>query len=133
MRKQAENEISYNFSALGCALAEGRTAISVGRKARNRKDNRNKLYLAVAHCRWGKIGVRGNCCAAPQMSGSAAIHGTFGVIGRCGEMRLRLWRGRIMVVMLMHRAITMVHYHRVAGNRLACSRACRRHDRRKHG
>lgn len=83
------------------------------RKAGNSEHNRNKLYFAIAHCRWGEIGIRGNCCAAPQVSRSAAIHGTLGIIGRCGEMRLRLWRRRIMVVMLVHRAITMVHYHRV--------------------
>lgn len=133
MRKQAESQISYYFSALGCALDQGRTAISVGRKAGNRKDNRNKLCFATAHCRWGKTWIRGNRCSAAQMSGSAAIHGTFGVIGDRGEMRLRFWCGRIMVVMLVHRAITVVHCHRVAGNGLACSSARCRHDRRKHG
>ena len=133
MRKQAESQISYYFSALGCALDQGRTAISVGRKAGNRKDNRNKLYFAAAHCRWGKVGIRGNRCSAAQMSGGAAIHGTFGVIGGRGEMRLRFWCGRIMVVMLVHRAITVVHRHSMAGNRLACSSACRCHYRLKHG
>lgn len=59
----------------------------MGRKAGNREHNRNHVNLAVAHCRWRKIGVRGNCYAAPQMSGSAAIHGTFGIIGRRGESR----------------------------------------------
>jgi hypothetical protein len=62
----------------------------------------------------------GNCCAAPEMSGSAAIHGTLGVIGRGGESRLRLWcarglwRGRIMVMMMMRRTITVVHCHCMA-------------------
>jgi hypothetical protein len=133
MHKQAANLLSYYFSALGCALDEGRTAISMGRKAGNSEDNRNQVNLAVAHCRWRKIGVPGNRCAAPQMSGSAAIHGTLGIIGRRGEVRLRFWRRRIMVVMLVHRTITMVHCHRVAGNRLACSGTRRRHHWRKHG
>ena len=84
MGNRPRTKISSNFSALGCALAEGRTAISVGREPGNRKDNRNKLYFAVAHCRWGKIGVRRNCCTATQMSRNAAIHRTFGVIGRRG-------------------------------------------------
>ena len=114
MRKQTKNQPSDYFSALGCALRKGRTAISVGRIAGNRKDYRNKLYFAVAHCRWGKIGVRGNCCAAAQMSGSAAIHGTFGIIELRRKMRLRFWRGRIMVVMLVHGAITVVHCHGMA-------------------
>ena len=99
---------------MGYALDQGRTAISMGGEAGNREDNRNKLRFTIAHCRWGKCGMGGNCCAAAQMSGSTAIHGTFGVIGRRREMRLRFWRGCIMVVMLVHRAITMVHRYRMA-------------------
>jgi hypothetical protein len=82
MRKPAKNQLSYYFSALGCSLDEGRTAISMGRKAGSREHNRNKVNLAVAHCRWGKVGIRGNCCTAPQMSRRTAIHGTLGIIGR---------------------------------------------------
>jgi len=50
------------------------------------------------------------------MSRRAAIHGTFGVVGRGGKSRLRLWRwrGGNMVVMLMHWAITVVSRHCVA-------------------
>ena len=87
----------------------------MGRETGNREDNRNKLRFTIANCRWGKCGMSGNCCAAPQMSGSAAIHGTLGVIGRRGESRLRFWRGRTMVMMmLMHGAITVVCRYRVA-------------------
>jgi hypothetical protein len=128
-RPRTNSAVTY-FSALGCSLDEGRTAISMGRKAGDRKDNRNQVNLAVAHCRWRKIGVRGNCGSAPQMPGSAAIHGTLSVIGRRGESRFRFRRGRMMVV---HRTITMVHCHRVAGNCLACSGTRCRHHRRKHG
>lgn len=133
MHKQAGNNLSYYFSALGCALDAGRTAISMRRKTGNGEHNRNKLDLTVAHCRWGKIGIRGNCRAAPQMSGSTAIHGTFSIIGCCGEGRLRFWSGRIMVVMLVHRAITVVCCYRMAGNCFACPGACSRHHRREHG
>jgi hypothetical protein len=83
-----EQTLSVYFSALGCALDEGRAAISVGRKAGNNEHNGNKLDLAIAYCRRREIRVGGNCCSAPQMSRSAAIHGTFGVIGRRGEGRL---------------------------------------------
>jgi hypothetical protein len=86
----------------------------VGRKAGNREHNRNKLDLAVAHRRWGKIGIGGNCCSVPQMSWRAAIHGAFGVIGCRGESRLRFWWVRIMVVMLVHGTITVVHCHGMA-------------------
>jgi hypothetical protein len=130
-RPRTNSAVTY-FSALGCALDEGRTAISMRRKAGNCEHNRNQLNLAVAHCRWRKIGVRGNCGSAPQMPGSAAIHGTLSVIGRRGESRFRFWRGRMMVV-LVHRTIAVVHCHRVAGNCFAGSRTRRRHHRRKHG
>jgi len=69
---------------MSCALDQGRTAISVGRETGNREDNPNKLRFTIANCRWGKCGIGGNCCAAPQVSGSAAIHGAFGIIGRSG-------------------------------------------------
>jgi hypothetical protein len=80
--KPAKNQLSYYFSALQCSLDEGRTAIRMGRKAGSREHNRNKVNLAVAHCRWGKVGIRGNCCATPQVSRRTAIHGTLGIIGR---------------------------------------------------
>ncbi len=100
---------------MGYALDLGRTAISMGREAGNREDNSNKLRFMIANCRWGKCGMGGNRCAAAQMSRSAAIHGTLGVIRRRGESRLRLLRGCCMVMMmLMHRAITMVYRYRVA-------------------
>jgi hypothetical protein len=112
-------KLSYYFSALGCALDEGRrTAISVGGKTSNGEYNHNKLDLTVAHGWWRKIGIAGNCCTAPQMSRSAAIHGTFSIIGCRGEGRLRFWGGfwscRAVMVMLVHRAITVVYCHRVA-------------------
>ncbi|HEY2168820.1 MAG TPA: hypothetical protein VGJ30_04290, partial [Candidatus Angelobacter sp.] len=80
----------------------------MGRKTGNGEHNHNKLDLEVAHYRWGKIGMSGNRCSAPQMSRSAAIHWAFGVIGCSGEGRLGFWSGRIMVVMLVHGAITVV-------------------------
>ena len=92
----------------------------MGRKTGNGEHNRNKLDLMVAHCRWGKIRMGGKCCSAPQMSRSAAIHGTFGIIGCRGKRRLRFWSGRgfwsghAVVMMLVHGAITVVHYNRVA-------------------
>jgi len=104
----------------------------MGRKTGYCEHNRNKLDIEVAHCRWGKIRMRGNGCSAPQMSWSAAIHGAFGFIGRRGEGRFRLGSGHAVVMMLVHGAITMVYCHGVARNRLACSRAGRRH-RREHG
>jgi hypothetical protein len=134
MENHAEHDLSNYFSALGCALDQGRTAISMGGKTGNCEHNRNKLDLTVAHCRWGKIGIGGNCCAAPQMSRSATIHGTLGVIWRRGKSCFRFRRRRsIMVVMLMHGTITMVCRYCVTGNCLACSSACRRHNRREHG
>ena len=99
---------------MGYALDQGRTAISMGRETGNREDNRNKLRFTIANCRWGKRGMGGNCCAAAQMSGSAAIHGAFGFIGGRGESRLRFWSRHAVVMMLVHGAITMVHCHRVA-------------------
>ena len=87
MHNWTENS-SQLLSALGCALGEGRAAISVGREAGDREYNCNKLDLTVAHCRWGKIRIGGNGCSASQMSWSAAIHGTLGIIGRRGEGRL---------------------------------------------
>jgi hypothetical protein len=42
------------------------------------------------------------------MSGSAAIHGTLGIIGSRGEMRLRFWRGRTVMMMPMHWTVTVV-------------------------
>jgi hypothetical protein len=90
----------------------------MGRKTGNSEYNRNKLDLKVAHRRWGKIRMRGNRCFTPHMAWSAAIHGAFGIIGRRGKSGLRFWsgfwRGRAVVVMLVHRAITMVYCHRVA-------------------
>lgn len=86
----------------------------MGRKTGNGEHNRNKMDIEVAHCRWGKIRMLGDRCFAPQMSRSAAIHGAFGIIGCRGEGRFRFWCGRIMVMMLVHRAITVVYCHRVA-------------------
>ena len=86
----------------------------MGRKTGYGENNRNKLYLKVAHCRWGKIRLRGDGCSAPQMSRSAAIHGAFGIIGRSGEGRLRFRSGHAVMMMLVHRAITVVHCHGVA-------------------
>ena len=80
----------------------------MGRETGNREDNRNKLRFTIANCRWGKRGMGGNCCAAAQMSGSAAIHGTLGIIGSRGEMRLRFWRGRTVMMMPMHWTVTVV-------------------------
>ncbi len=75
-------ESAVTFSGWAFALDEGRTAISMGRKAGNCEDNRSKLEFKIAHCRWRKIRIGGNCCAAPQMSRRAAIHRTLGVIRR---------------------------------------------------
>ncbi len=86
----------------------------MGRKTGDGEHNRNKLDIEVAHCRWGKVRMRGNRCFAPQMSGSAAIHGAFGFIGGRGESRLRFWSGHAVVMMLVHGAITMVYCHCVA-------------------
>lgn len=86
----------------------------MGRKTGYGEYNRNKLDIEVAHCRWGKIRMRGNRCSAPQMSWSAAIHGAFGIIGRRGEGRFRFWSGHAVVMMLVHGAITMVYCHCVA-------------------
>jgi hypothetical protein len=86
----------------------------MGGKTGNNEHNGNKLDFAIAHCRRGEIRIGRNCCSAPQMSRSAAIHGTFCVIGCRGESRLRFWSGRAVVVMLVHGAITVVHCHRMA-------------------
>ena len=100
---------------MGYALDQGRTAISMGGKTGNREDNRNKLRFTIANRRWGKCGMRGNCCAAAQMSRSAAIHGTLGVIRSRGESRVGLLHGRTMVLMVpMHGAITVVCRYRMA-------------------
>lgn len=92
----------------------------MGRKTGYGEYNRNKLDIEVAHCRWGKIRMRGNRCSAPQMSRSAAIHGAFGIIGCSGEGRLGFWSGRghwsshAVMMMLVRGAITVVHCHSVA-------------------
>lgn len=92
----------------------------MGRETSNGEHNRNKLDIEVAHCRWGKIRMRGNRCSAPQMARSAAIHGALGIIGRRGKGRLRFgsgrgfWSGHAVVMMLVHGAITVVYYHGVA-------------------
>jgi hypothetical protein len=39
MHKEAKYKFSCHFSALGCALDQGRTAISMGRKTGNREDD----------------------------------------------------------------------------------------------
>ncbi len=120
MHKQAEKKLELLVSALGCALDEGRAAIGMGRKTGNGEHNRNKLDLMVAHYRWGKIRIGGNCCSAPQMARSAAIHGALSIIGCRGKSRFRFWSGRgfwsghAVVMMLMHGAITVVHCHGVA-------------------
>ena len=100
---------------MGYALNQGRTAISMGGKTGNREDNRNKLPFTIANRRWGKCGMRGNGCAAAQMSGSAAIHGTLGVIRSCRESRFGLLHRWTMVMMIpMHVAITVVCRYRMA-------------------
>ncbi len=99
---------------MGYALDQGRTAISMGREAGNREDNRNKLRFTIANRRWGKCGMRGNCCTAAQMPRSAAIHGTLGVIRSRGESRFGLLHSRTMMMMPMHAAITVVCRYRMA-------------------
>jgi len=111
MHKQVEQDPSYSFPALGCALDQRRSAIGMGRKTGYGEHNRNKMDIEVAHCRWGKIRMCGNRCFAPHMSWSAAIHGAFGIIGRSGKGRFRFWSGHAVMMMLVHGAITMVYCH----------------------
>lgn len=85
MNKQTENYSSCYLLCFGlCALDEGRTAISMGRETGNGEGNTRKLDFMIAHGRWGEARIGRNCCSAPQMSGRAAIHGTFSIIGRRG-------------------------------------------------
>lgn len=41
-------------SALLCALAKGRTAISMGGKTGDGERNGDEVHFPVAHCQWGK-------------------------------------------------------------------------------
>ena len=102
------------FSALSCALGEGRAAISMGRKTGDSKRDRGKVDFSVAHCQWGKKRVCGNRGAIPWMSRHAAIHGALGLIVSRRQRGFRFRRGRTVVVMLVHGAVTVVCCHRMA-------------------
>jgi hypothetical protein len=105
----------------------------VGRKTGDGERNGNKVDFPVAHCQWGKKRIRGNHGAIRWMSRHAAIHGALGLIFRRRKRGFGFRRHRTMVMMLVHRAITVVCCHGMAGSRLPCSRARRRHNRREHG
>ena len=83
----------------------------MGRKTGDGERNRGKVDFPVAHGQWGKKRVCGNRGAIPQVSRHAAIHGALGLIGSRRKRRLGFRRSRTMVVMLMHRAITVVCRH----------------------
>jgi hypothetical protein len=104
------------FLALSWALNAGRAAISVRRKTGDGKRDGSKVDFPVAHCQWGKKRVCGNRGAIPQVSRHAAVHGALGLIVSRRKRSLGFRRSRTMVVMLVHRAITVVcrHGHRMA-------------------
>jgi hypothetical protein len=83
----------------------------MGRKTGYGERNRGKMNFPVAHGQWGKKRICGNCGSIRRMSRHAAIHGTLGLIVSRRKRGLGLRRGRSMVVMLVHRAITMVCCH----------------------
>jgi len=82
----------------------------VRRKTGDGERNGSKVDFPVAHCQRGKKRIRGNHGAVPWMSRHAAVHGTLGLIVSRGKRGLGFRRGGIVVVMLMHRAITVVCY-----------------------
>ena len=67
------------------------------------------------------------------MSRHAAIHGALGLIVTRGQCGFRLRRGRTVVMVLVHRTVTVVRRHGMAGSGLPCPGARRRHNRREHG
>jgi hypothetical protein len=83
----------------------------MGRKTGDGERNRGNVDFAVAHCQWGEKRVCGNRDAIPWMSRHAAIHGAFGLIVTRGQCGFRLRRGRTVVMVLVHRTVTMVCCH----------------------
>ena len=87
------------------------------RKTGDGERNGSKVDFPVAHCQWGKKRIRGNHGAIRWMARHAAIHRALGRIVSRRKRGLGLRRGGIMVMlMLVHRAITVVccHGHCVA-------------------
>jgi hypothetical protein len=83
----------------------------MGRKTGDGERNRDKLDFPVAHCQWGKKRVCRNRGSIARMSRHAAIHGALGLIVTRGQCGLRLRRGHTVVMVLVHRTVTMVCCH----------------------
>ena len=110
MREPAAGFVAaLTFLALSWALNAGRAAISVRRKTGDGKRDGSKVDFPVAYCHWGKKRVCGNRGAIPQVSRHAAVHGALGLVVASGKRGLGFRRcGAVVMVMLVHRAITMV-------------------------
>jgi len=97
---------------LELGLNAGRAAISVRRETGDGKRDGSKVDFPVAHCQWGKKRVCGDRGAIPQVSCHAAVHGALGLVlsrGKCGLGCRR--RRAVVMVMVVHRAITVVCRH----------------------
>jgi hypothetical protein len=136
--KPGEPEQAGDLSALrfsrshGLRSGAGRTAVSVGGETDAGEDDRSEVDRLIAHRKWGNDRSRNGRCAVLALAGGAAIHGALGVTLARRKAGGRLGLSIAMVVMMVHRAIAIRHGSCMAGNCLACSRACRRQQRRRH-